>query len=215
MFMCKDTVNKLNNPKLFPFIIPHTAIICTFAENYITNSLGMEQTFNLPAGLSKGERYEAFVELYEAFIMGESDWLAALANTAAALREAFGFFWVGFYLVATEEWLTLGPFQGSVACSRIRRGRGVCGTAWAEGRTVIVEDVDAFPGHIACSCLSRSEIVVPIYGADGSVVGVLDVDSDRFAAFDTDDQQGLERIVTKLSHVIVSAITHNSTFYHA
>lgn len=100
-----------------------------------------------------------------------------MANTTAALNEAFGFFWTGFYLVEDGE-LHLGPFQGSVACYRIKKGRGVCGTAWAEARTQVVADVDAFPGHIACSSLSRSEIVVPMISG-GEVVGVLDIDSDQ------------------------------------
>lgn len=153
-----------------------------------------EQSFSLPAGLTKHERYEAFLNDFAPFIEGEDDIISAMANTAAALREAFGFFWVGFYLVREPEWLHLGPFQGSVACSRIKRGRGVCGTAWAEARTLIVPDVDAFPGHIACSSLSRSEIVVPLM-KDGTVIGVLDIDSDRLNAFDSEDQQGLERLV--------------------
>ena len=158
----------------------------------------MEQTFSLPAGLPKAERYDLFLADYLPFIEGEHDLVAALANTSAALREAFGFFWVGFYVVKDEEWLGLGPFQGSVACTRIRRGRGVCGTAWAESRTLVVPDVDAFPGHIACSSLSRSEIVVPLMDSQGVVRGVLDIDSDRLAAFDHDDQRGLERVVQAL-----------------
>ena len=159
----------------------------------------MEQSFSYPSNLGKAERYASFLEDYRLFIDGETDFIAALANTAAALREAFGFFWVGFYLVKDGQWLTLGPFQGSVACTRIRRGRGVCGTAWAEGRTILVPDVDAFPGHIACSSLSRSEIVLPLCRpADGTILGVLDIDSDRLAAFDDTDRQGLEAIVAAL-----------------
>ncbi len=156
-----------------------------------------EQSFSYPSGLTKRERYEAFLKDFAPFIEGEQDIISTLANTAAALREAFGFFWVGFYLVKEPDWLHLGPFQGSVACTRIKRGRGVCGTAWAEARTLVVPDVDAFPGHIACSSLSRSEIVVPII-KDGAVIGVLDIDSDRLNAFDSDDQEGLEQLVRLL-----------------
>lgn len=156
-----------------------------------------EQTFSYPASLTKCERYAAFLKDFAPFIEGEQDIISTLANTAAALREAFGFFWVGFYLVKEPEWLHLGPFQGSVACTRIKRGRGVCGTAWAEARTLVVPDVDAFPGHIACSSLSRSEIVVPIL-KDGAVIGVLDIDSDRLNAFDEEDQKGLEQLVRLL-----------------
>jgi len=156
-----------------------------------------EQSFSYPSGLTKRERYETFLKDFAPFIEGEQDIISTLANTAAALREAFGFFWAGFYLVKEPDWLHLGPFQGSVACTRIKRGRGVCGTAWAEARTLVVPDVDAFPGHIACSSLSRSEIVVPII-KDGAVIGVLDIDSDRLNAFDSDDQEGLEQLVRLL-----------------
>lgn len=159
----------------------------------------MEQSFTYPSTLGKAERYARFLEDFRLFIDGETDFIAALANTAAALREAFGFFWVGFYLVKDEQWLSLGPFQGTVACTRIRRGRGVCGTAWAEGRTIVVPDVDAFPGHIACSSLSRSEIVVPLsHPIDGHILGVLDIDSDQLSAFDDIDRQGLEAITETL-----------------
>ena len=116
-----------------------------------------------------------------------------MANTTAALKEAFGFFWIGFYLIDNGE-LHLGPFQGSVACYRIRKGKGVCGTAWAEAKTQVVADVDLFPGHIACSSLSRSEIVVPMI-SDGNVVGVLDIDSDELNTFDDTDRIYLEKVV--------------------
>ena len=162
----------------------------------------MEQSFSLPSGLTKAQKYETFLSDYRIFIDGETDLIAALANTSAALHEAFNFFWVGFYLVKDEQWLSLGPFQGSVACARIRRGRGVCGTAWAEARTQVVPDVDVFPGHIACSSLSRSEIVVPLLDPAGTIRGVLDIDSDRLAAFDDEDRQGLERIVQALCRQI-------------
>ena len=129
-----------------------------------------------------------------ALLEGETDTVAKMANMAAALHEAFGFWWTGFYRVAGEE-LILGPFQGPVACMHIPFGKGVCGTAWARGASVVVPDVEAFPGHIACSSASRSEIVVPVSGPDGQVTAVLDIDSDRLATFDGEDRIGLERIV--------------------
>ena len=126
-----------------------------------------------------------------------------LAKVIVAVREAFGFFWVGFYRAAGGD-LRLGPFQGTVACYRIRKGRGVCGTAFAEGRSIVVADVEQFPGHIACSSLSRSEIVVPLFstGSDRTVRGVLDIDSDRPAAFDETDRCWLERIAALTSETI-------------
>lgn len=153
----------------------------------------MSETLFLTPGLPKAGRYAELHPQVAALTTGEADCTANLANTAAALRQAFGFFWVGFYLVQGEE-LVLGPFQGPIACTRIRRGRGVCGTSWAEARTVLVPDVEAFPGHIACSSDSKSEIVVPIL-KDGRVVAVLDVDSDRLADFDAADQAGLEQLM--------------------
>ena len=158
----------------------------------------MEASFSLPTGLKKAQAYAYFLNDFRLFLEGETDLIAVLANTSAALHEAFGFFWVGFYLVQDDQWLSLGPFQGSVACSRIRRGRGVCGTAWAEERTIVVPDVDAFPGHIACSSLSRSEIVIPLKDSSGRIHGVLDIDSDRLKAFDSEDQEGLEAVVREL-----------------
>lgn len=162
----------------------------------------MEQSFSLPDGLTKAQRYDQFLADYRLLIQGETEVVSTLANTAAALREAFGFFWVGFYLVKDEQWLSLGPFQGSVACTRIRRGRGVCGTAWSEARTLVVPDVDTFPGHIACSSLSRSEIVVPLMDDQSTVQGVLDIDSDQLCAFDDEDQKGLERVVLALMETV-------------
>ena len=144
----------------------------------------------------KRQRYAQFLEQFAPLIEGEKNEISVLANTSAALKEAFGFFWVGFYLVRHDE-LILGPFQGSVACYRIRKGRGVCGTAWAEAQTQVVPDVDLFPGHIACSSLSRSEIVVPILSG-GEVKGVLDIDSDELATFDDTDRMYLERVVDLL-----------------
>lgn len=145
----------------------------------------------------KEDKYLHFIPDWELLISGETDETAVLANTCAALREAFGFFWTGFYLVKNGE-LVLGPFQGDVACYRIRKGRGVCGTAWAEARTQVVPDVEQFPGHIACSSLSKSEIVVPLFQGD-EVNGVLDIDSDQLSTFDETDRIYLEKMMEKLS----------------
>lgn len=143
---------------------------------------------------SKEEQYRSLLPQIKALIEGEEDVIANLANVAAVLKTAFGFFWVGFYLVKQDE-LVLGPFQGPVACTRIRKGRGVCGMAWQEAATQLVPDVDAFPGHIACSSLSRSEIVVPLC-KEGEVWGVLDIDSDQLATFDDTDRLYLEQLAT-------------------
>jgi L-methionine (R)-S-oxide reductase len=153
----------------------------------------MSESLFLTPDQPKAARYAELHPQVEALTAPEADRTANLANTAAALRQAFGFFWVGFYIVQGEE-LVLGPFQGPIACTRIRRGRGVCGTSWAEARTVLVPDVEAFPGHIACSSDSKSEIVVPVL-KNGEVVAVLDVDSDKLNDFDQDDQQALERLM--------------------
>ncbi len=142
---------------------------------------------------TKAEQYQALIPQIKALIEGEPDLVANLANTVAALKEQFGWFWVGFYLVKLDE-LVLGPFQGPVACTRIRKGRGVCGSSWAQAKTLIVPDVEQFPGHIACSSLSRSEIVVPVI-RNNEVVAVLDADSADLDTFDETDQQFLEAIV--------------------
>lgn len=141
---------------------------------------------------SKEEQYASLLPQIKSLVEGEKDLTANLANIAAALKEAFDFFWVGFYLVKEDE-LVLGPFQGPIACTRIKYGRGVCGTAWKEATTLVVPDVDAFPGHIACSSLSRSEIVVP-FCKNGKVVGVLDVDSKELNTFDGTDRRFLEAL---------------------
>lgn len=138
----------------------------------------------------KATRYEQFISDYLPYITDEHEEVSVLANTASALRQAFGWFWIGFYLVRDEQ-LILGPFQGDVACYRIRKGRGVCGTAWADATTQVVPDVEQFPGHIACSGSSRSEIVVPLL-ANGIVHAVLDIDSDTLATFDDIDRHYLE-----------------------
>ncbi|QRX63563.1 GAF domain-containing protein [Dysgonomonadaceae bacterium zrk40] len=142
------------------------------------------------------DKYESLIPQLKALIKDESDLVANMANMAAALKETFGFFWVGFYRVDGEQ-LVLGPFQGPVACTRIVYGRGVCGTAWKEGQTLLVPDVDQFPGHIACSSLSRSEIVVPAFKGN-EVCAVLDVDSDRLDAFSETDAVYLQKIVSLL-----------------
>jgi GAF domain-containing protein len=153
----------------------------------------MAEELRLDTTLSKAEQYRQLLPQIDALTTGEPDLVANLANTAAALRQAFGFFWVGFYLVKAEE-LVLGPFQGPIACTRIRRGKGVCGTSWDQAKTILVPDVEQFPGHIACSSDSKSEIVVPVL-KDGQVVAVLDVDSDQLNDFDLDDQQALEQLM--------------------
>ncbi|MBO7575623.1 MAG: GAF domain-containing protein [Bacteroidales bacterium] len=140
----------------------------------------------------KSEKYALLLKQVASLTEGETNLTANLANTAAAIHEAFGFWWTGFYLVE-EKQLVLGPFQGPVACTRIPYGKGVCGTAWERRETVIVPDVEEFPGHIACSSASRSEIVVPLFRA-GEVVGVLDIDSRELATFDEEDAAGLEAI---------------------
>ncbi len=142
---------------------------------------------------TKADQYRSLIPQIRGLLEGEPDLVANLANVVAALKEQFGWFWVGFYLVKGEE-LVLGPFQGPVACTRIRYNKGVCGASWAEAKTMIVPDVEKFPGHIACSSLSRSEIVVPIF-RNSKVIGVLDVDSSALNEFDTIDQEYLEQIV--------------------
>ena len=142
---------------------------------------------------TKTENYQSVIPQIQALIEGEGDLVANLANVVAALKEQFGWFWIGFYLVKGNE-LVLAPFQGPVACTRIRKGRGVCGTSWEKAETLIVADVEAFPGHIACSSLSKSEIVVPIL-RNGIVIGVLDVDSDALDNFNQTDKKFLEEIV--------------------
>ena len=144
-------------------------------------------------GDTKQERYETPLPQIKAVVEGEPDLIANMANVASMLHETFGFWWTGFYRVEGEE-LVLGPFQGPMACTRIKKGRGVCGTAWLKEETQVVPDVDKFPGHIACSSASRSEIVVPVFH-EGNVVAVLDIDSEKLATFDETDRCYLERIV--------------------
>lgn len=146
---------------------------------------------------SKKEQYQSLIPQIEALITGETDLTANLGNACAALKAQFSWFWVGFYLVKNNE-LVLNAFQGPVACTRIQKGKGVCGTAWQKAEPLIVEDVDAFDGHIACSSLSKSEIVIPIY-SNGVVIGVLDVDSEHLNFFDKDDEEGLQQIIDLLN----------------
>ena len=157
----------------------------------------MSEHLEISAG-SKREKYEALLPQIEAVVAAESDPIANMANVASMLHETFGFWWTGFYRVL-DDMLVLGPFQGPMACTRIRKGRGVCGTAWQLDQTQVVPDVDQFPGHIACSSASRSEIVVPIHDANGQVIGVLDIDSAELNTFDDTDRIYLEQ-VAKLFH---------------
>ena len=147
--------------------------------------------------MNKEENYKLLFEQVKALIAGETDEVAIMANVCAAIHEAMGFFWTGFYIVKGEE-LVLGPFQGPVACMHIGYGRGVCGTAWQRAESVVVPDVEQFPGHIACSSLSRSEIVVPVFDTEGKVKAVLDIDSKELGTFDATDRQWLEKIVKML-----------------
>ncbi len=156
----------------------------------------MSEDLSIVHGNKQGQ-YENLLPQIKGLLDGEPDLIANLANMAAALKEQFGWFWVGFYLVKNDE-LVLGPFQGPVACTRIKKGRGVCGSSWQDAKTLIVPDVEKFPGHIACSSLSKSEIVIPLF-KNNEVVGVLDVDSDILNDFDETDQEYLEKIVTLIN----------------
>ena len=151
----------------------------------------------------KAAVYRALIPQIEGLIHGENDEIAAMANVSAALFQAFAHHWIGFYRVQGDE-LVLGPFQGPVACTRIGYGKGVCGSAWKQAETLVVDDVETFPGHIACSALSRSEIVVPVIDHQGVVRAVLDIDSVHLAAFDADDKAGLERIAKSLAALVYS-----------
>ena len=152
----------------------------------------MAENLLLPETANKEEKYKALLPQIDALTGKEKDLIANLANLAAALHQAFGFFWVGFYLVKDDE-LVLAPFQGPIACTRIKKGRGVCGAAWKSAQTIIVPDVELFPGHIACNSESKSEIVVPLI-SDNKVFGVLDIDSNRLNDFDETDRMHLEKI---------------------
>jgi L-methionine (R)-S-oxide reductase len=154
--------------------------------------------FSVPIENRK-ERYRELFTQWKALIAGERDEIACFANTAAALAEALGFFWVGFYRVIEEE-LVLGPFQGPIACTRIRKGRGVCGASWLRNETILVSNVDEFPGHIACSSASKSEIVIPIRDKQGHILAILDIDSDKLDDFNIEDQEQLEQLCVELQN---------------
>lgn len=156
----------------------------------------MAEKLEISAG-SKEEQYTALIPQIAALISGEKNIIANLGNITASLKQQFNFFWVGFYLVEDQE-LVLGPFQGPIACTRIKKGKGVCGSSWEKQQTIIVPDVEAFPGHIACSSLSKSEIVLPLY-QDNKIIGVLDVDSDQYNSFDDVDARYLSEILSLLN----------------
>lgn len=152
----------------------------------------MAEEIIIPDGITKKEKYEALIPQLKSLVESESDVIANMANISAALKEVFDFFWVGFYVVKADQ-LVLGPFQGPIACTRIRYGKGVCGTSWKEQKTIIVPNVDEFPGHIACSSLSKSEIVIPVLN-QGKVIAVLDADSEFLNHFDVTDEKYLSEI---------------------
>lgn len=156
----------------------------------------MAEDLTIIKNVDKEVQYRALIPQIKALISGEKDQIANLANIAAALKEQFGWFWVGFYLVKGDE-LVLGPFQGPVACTRIKKGKGVCGASWQQNKTLIVPDVELFPGHIACASASRSEIVLPLYSG-AEVIGVLDVDSEYLSHFDEVDEKYLKEIISLL-----------------
>ena len=156
----------------------------------------MAEDLTILTTASKEEKYQSIIPQIKALLCGEADLIANLANVCAALKEQFNWFWVGFYLVKDDE-LVLGPFQGPVACTRIRKGKGVCGSSWQQAQTLIVPNVDEFPGHIACASASKSEIVLPFY-LDGEIKGVLDVDSEYLSHFDEVDDKYLNKILKLL-----------------
>ncbi|MGV3559989.1 GAF domain-containing protein [Larkinella arboricola] len=161
----------------------------------------MAETLILPETANRREIYESLLPQLQALTDGEPDVTANLANISAALKEAFSFFWVGFYL-KKEDQLVLGPFQGPIACTRIHFGKGVCGTSYARKETILVPDVEQFPGHIACSSLSKSEVVVPVFDRQGEVVMVLDVDSDQLNDFSEVDVQQLEKVAALITSLL-------------
>lgn len=166
-----------------------------YKTNFI-NLAKMADELNINATTKEGKYIELFPQI-KALLEGEKDMIANMANICSALKYGMQFFWVGFYLVKENE-LVLGPFQGTVACTRIKKGKGVCGTSWEKNEVIIVDDVDQFPGHIACSSLSKSEIVLPVYDANKKIIAVLDVDSDTLASFDKTDETWLKKIITML-----------------
>lgn len=168
-------------------------LLCVLINNtFAANTKIMAEDLHIAMG-NKKEQYQTLLPQIEGLLAGEEDVIANLANVTAALKEQFAWLWIGFYLVKKDE-LVLGPFQGPVACTRIKKGRGVCGSSWAEAKILIVPDVEKFPGHIACSSTSKSEIVLPIMLA-GTVIGVLDVDSEHLDYFDETDAEYLQKII--------------------
>ncbi|TXC78983.1 GAF domain-containing protein [Luteibaculum oceani] len=155
----------------------------------------MAESLSLEGLSTKEEKYQSAIQQITALTSGETNSVANMANCAAALKQFFNHFWIGFYLVDSNDELVLGPFQGPIACTRIKKGKGVCGTAWKEEKTVIVPNVDEFPGHIACASESKSEIVVPIFSQEKKVIGVLDIDADYLNAFDEIDGKYLEQLM--------------------
>lgn len=199
-----DILQSLNNryhPEGFPVNMPsvaHTTVMKLEVRSMTAKSnVGKIKMPSYMAGPSKEEKYQLLLKQVRSLTEGETELTSVLANTAALIHSTFGFWWTGFYIVKGSE-LVLGPFQGPVACSHIPKGRGVCGTAWAEDRTIVVPDVEQFPGHIACSSQSRSEIVVPVYDAQRNFVAELDIDSEKLATFDEVDAEWLEKIVDGL-----------------
>ena len=161
----------------------------------------MSESLILPQTTDRKELYESLLPQIKSLVEGEKNFIANVSNITAALKETFGFLWIGFYFVDTADELVLGPFQGPIACTRIRKGKGVCGTAWLKKQTIIVPDVEEFPGHIACSSLSRSEIVIPLIDAKGHVYGVLDIDSTNLSEFSEVDAHYLEQIVVLIREI--------------
>lgn len=157
----------------------------------------MAEALKVSLDAYKADKYDILLPQIEALIKGEHNLIANMANIAAALKQTFDFLWVGFYIVEGNE-LVLGPFQGPIACTRISKGKGVCGKAWEQAESIIVPDVELFPGHISCNSASRSEIVLPVFNLNQEVVAVLDVDSDAVNDFDEEDQKGLEAITNLL-----------------
>jgi L-methionine (R)-S-oxide reductase len=161
----------------------------------------LSESINIDRSSSKSEKYEQLIPQILALVKGESNRVAILATVSAVLHEAFDFFWTGFYLVEGSE-LIVGPFQGLVACLRIQKGKGVCGSAWENEQSIIVPDVNKYPGHIACSALSQSEIVIPLISDSGKVLGVLDIDSTELDAFDDVDRNNLEKLCIHLGKIL-------------
>lgn len=161
----------------------------------------MAEELKINQKLNKEEKYQHLLPQLAALTSGETDTIANLANLMAALKQAFNFWWVGVYLVKNDE-LVLGPFQGPIACTRIKKGKGVCGTAWQQANTLIVPNVDEFPGHIACSSESKSEIVVPVFNKNKEVIMIIDVDSEKFNAFDETDATYFEKVAQLITNFL-------------